>query len=105
MTALTFNSLIEYYAVMPVSAAPHVDTIFSALGDPVRLAIVEHLTVHAFATVNDLAAQFPISLQAVSKHIKVLETAGLVSRGRWLPTSRGKLIGRNIKYPSPMREL
>lgn len=56
-------------------------TTFAALGDPVRRAIVERLVV-ADATVNELAAPFPISLQAVSKHIKVLEAAGLVSRRR-----------------------
>jgi DNA-binding transcriptional ArsR family regulator len=52
---------------------------FAALGDPVRRAIVERL-VDSDATVNELAARFPISLQAVSKHIKVLESAGVVSR-------------------------
>lgn len=52
---------------------------FAALGDPVRRAIVERLAA-GDATVNELAAGFPISLQAVSKHIKVLEAAGVVSR-------------------------
>ncbi len=52
---------------------------FAALGDPVRRAIVERLA-DGDATVNELAAAFPISLQAVSKHIKVLESAGVVSR-------------------------
>lgn len=52
---------------------------FAALGDPVRRSIVERLT-EGDATVNELAARFPISLQAVSKHIKVLEAAGVVSR-------------------------
>lgn len=54
---------------------------FAALGDPVRSAIVARLAA-ADATVSELAAPFPISLQAVSKHIKVLEAAGLVSRRR-----------------------
>ncbi len=54
-------------------------TTFAALGDPVRRAIVERLA-EGDATVNELAARFPISLQAVSKHIKVLESAGVVSR-------------------------
>jgi DNA-binding transcriptional ArsR family regulator len=54
---------------------------FAALGDPVRRAIVERLADDD-ATVNELAALFPISLQAVSKHIKVLEAAGIVSRRR-----------------------
>jgi DNA-binding transcriptional ArsR family regulator len=52
---------------------------FAALGDPVRRAIVEWLA-DGDATVNELAARFPISLQAVSRHIKVLESAGVVSR-------------------------
>ena len=58
-----------------------VTATFSALGDPVRRAIVDRL-VTSDATVNELAALFPISLQAVSKHIKVLEAAGVVSRGK-----------------------
>jgi DNA-binding transcriptional ArsR family regulator len=56
-------------------------TTFAALGDPVRRAIVDRL-VNGDATVNELAALFPISLQAVSKHIKVLEAARVVTRGR-----------------------
>ena len=55
---------------------------FRALGDPVRCAIVQHLSVHGDTAVNDLAALFPISLQAVSKHIKVLHDAGVVSQRR-----------------------
>jgi DNA-binding transcriptional ArsR family regulator len=54
---------------------------FAALGDPIRRAIVGRLAA-GDATVNDLAAPFPISLQAVSKHIQVLEAAGVVSRRR-----------------------
>jgi DNA-binding transcriptional ArsR family regulator len=54
---------------------------FAALGDPVRRAIVDRL-VDGDATVNELSAPFPISLQAVSKHIKVLEAAGIVTRRR-----------------------
>lgn len=54
---------------------------FAALGDPVRRTIVDRLA-DGDATVNDLAALFPISLQAVSKHIQVLEAAGVVSKRR-----------------------
>ncbi len=54
---------------------------FAALGDPVRRSIVDRLA-HGDATVNEIAALFPISLQAVSKHLKVLERAGVVSRRR-----------------------
>jgi DNA-binding transcriptional ArsR family regulator len=61
--------------------SPQLTTTFAALGDPVRSAIVGRL-VDGDATVNELAALFPISLQAVSKHIGVLERAGVVSRRR-----------------------
>ena len=54
---------------------------FSALADPTRREILARLATGE-ATVNELAAPFDISLQAVSKHLKVLEHAGLISRGR-----------------------
>jgi DNA-binding transcriptional ArsR family regulator len=54
---------------------------FAALADPTRRAIVMRLA-QGEATVNELAAPFDISLPAVSRHLKVLETAGLISRGR-----------------------
>jgi DNA-binding transcriptional ArsR family regulator len=54
---------------------------FVALGDPVRRAIIARLS-RGPATVNELAEPFDITLQAVSKHIQVLEQAGLVSRSR-----------------------
>lgn len=59
----------------------------SALADPTRRAIVARLAAGE-ATVNELAAPFDMSLPAVSKHLKVLERAGLISRGRnaqWRP--------------------
>jgi DNA-binding transcriptional ArsR family regulator len=54
---------------------------FFALADPTRRAILERLA-RGEATVNELAEPFPLTLQAVSKHLKVLERAGLVTRGR-----------------------
>ncbi len=57
------------------------NTIFSALADPTRRAIVARLA-SGDATVNQLAAPFAMSQPAISKHIKVLERAGLVSRSR-----------------------
>lgn len=60
---------------------PDVAATFQALGDPTRRAIVDRL-VGGDATVNELARLFPVSLQAISKHIKVLEAAGVVSRRR-----------------------
>lgn len=57
------------------------DRAFAALADPVRRAIVARLS-RSSATVNELAALFPITTQAVSRHIGVLEHAGLVTRTR-----------------------
>jgi DNA-binding transcriptional ArsR family regulator len=54
---------------------------FTALADPTRRQILGRLA-QGEATVNELAKPFPISLQAVSKHLKVLETAGLITRGK-----------------------
>jgi DNA-binding transcriptional ArsR family regulator len=54
---------------------------FHALADPTRRAILGRLA-EGEATVGELAAPFPISAQAVSKHLKVLEEAGLITRGR-----------------------
>jgi DNA-binding transcriptional ArsR family regulator len=53
----------------------------SALADPTRRAILARLA-QGEASVNELAAPFPISQPAISKHLKVLEQAGLISRGR-----------------------
>ena len=64
----------------PASEAD-LDRAFAALADPVRRALIARLSRGA-ATVNELAEPFDISLQAVSKHIQVLEQAGLVSRTR-----------------------
>jgi len=63
-----------------VAADPLTKT-FAALADPTRRAILARLAVGE-ATVNELAAPFSISIQAVSKHLKVLERAGLITRGR-----------------------
>ncbi len=58
-----------------------VDVGFAALADPVRRAIIARLS-RGPATVNEVAEPFEISLQAVSRHIQVLEQAGLVTRTR-----------------------
>jgi DNA-binding transcriptional ArsR family regulator len=60
---------------------------FAALADPTRRAILARLS-EGDATVNEIAAPFEMSLPAVSKHLKVLETAGLITRSRtaqWRP--------------------
>ena len=55
--------------------------VFAALADPTRRDMVARLTA-GDATVGELAAPYDVSVQAVSKHLKVLESAGLVTRGR-----------------------
>lgn len=65
----------------------HLSTTFQALADPTRRAILARLSKGA-ATVNELAAPFSMSLPAISKHLKVLERAQLISRGKeaqWRP--------------------
>ncbi len=57
------------------------DTTFAALADPTRRAILARLA-DGEATVTELAEPFPVSLPAISKHLKVLERAGLITRGR-----------------------
>ena len=65
----------------------HLSATFSALSDPTRRAILARLATGE-TTVTDLAEPFEMSLPAVSKHLKVLERAGLITRGReaqWRP--------------------
>ncbi len=61
--------------------ADQLSRVFAALGDPTRRDIVARLAAQD-ATVGELAAPYDVSLQAVSKHLKVLEDAGLVTRTR-----------------------
>jgi DNA-binding transcriptional ArsR family regulator len=72
------NKVVEYSVD---EADDVVDRGFAALADPVRRALVARLS-RGPATVNELAEPFDISLQAVSRHIQVLEAAGLVTKGR-----------------------
>ncbi len=72
------------------------DAAFSALADPTRRAILERLS-GGEASVTELAEPFQMSLPAVSKHLKVLERAGLITRGRnaqWRPC---RLEGEPLK--------
>ena len=64
-----------------MTAAAHLDATFAALADPTRRAILARLALGE-ASVNELAEPFSMSQPAVSKHLKVLERAGLISRGR-----------------------
>jgi DNA-binding transcriptional ArsR family regulator len=62
--------------------ADELSVTFAALADPTRRAILTRLAEDGEATVNELAKPFAMSLQAISKHLKVLERAGLITRGR-----------------------
>jgi len=62
-------------------APRRLDAIFAALADPTRRAIIARLA-SGQASVNELAQPFAMSQPAISKHLKVLERAGLISRGR-----------------------
>lgn len=66
---------------MTAGPEPGLDGVFSALADPIRRDIVARLAGED-ATVGELAEPYDVSLQAVSKHLNVLEGAGLVTRGR-----------------------
>jgi len=73
-------------------------TTLSALADPTRRVILARLA-QGEATVNEIAAPFAMSLPAVSKHLKVLEAAGLISRGRdaqWRPCRLEPAALRNV---------
>jgi DNA-binding transcriptional ArsR family regulator len=67
--------------IIDPSAEDRLDRAFAALADPVRRRIIARLS-RGSATVNELAEPFEITKQAVSKHIQVLEQAGLVTRSR-----------------------
>lgn len=74
-------------AVMPLTASAQLDRTFAALSHPARRAILSRLT-QGQASVSELARPFSISQPGISKHLKVLERAGLVERGRdaqWRP--------------------
>ena len=70
---------------------------FAALADPTRRAILARLAEGGEATVSELAEPFPISLQAVSSHLKVLERAGLIERGRSAQFRPSRLQGAPLK--------
>lgn len=71
--------------VVPGRSDEDLDLVFGALADATRRSIVERLAAGE-ATVTELAAPFPISLPAISRHLRVLENASLITRsqqGRW----------------------
>jgi DNA-binding transcriptional ArsR family regulator len=69
---------------------------FAALADPTRRAILARL-MEGEATVNELAAPFPMSSQAVGKHLRVLESAGLIERRRSAQLRPSRLRGAALR--------
>lgn len=88
-------------------ATDRLSEIFSALADPTRRAILARLSV-SDATVNELAEPFSISLPAVSRHLKVLERAGLITRSRsaqWRSSSlRAEPLAEVAEWMEPYRQ-
>jgi DNA-binding transcriptional ArsR family regulator len=85
-------------------AADHLSTTFAALADPTRRAILARLAGGA-ATVKELSAPFAMSGPAVSKHLRVLERAGLVARGRQAQWRPRRLEAAPIKEVAQWAEL
>jgi DNA-binding transcriptional ArsR family regulator len=81
-----------------MTTADPISGVFAALADPTRRAILARLA-RGEATVNELAAPFPISMQAISKHLNVLERAGLIARTREAQWRRCRI------EPAPLRDV
>jgi DNA-binding transcriptional ArsR family regulator len=79
-----------------MSAADPLSATFAALADPTRRALLERLRAGE-ATVTELAQPFSITVQAVSKHLRVLERAGLVERGRAAQLRPSRLRGEPLR--------
>lgn len=80
--------------------ADQLSTTFAALADPTRRAILARLS-EGPATVKEIAAPFPLSGPAISKHLRVLERAGLITRGReaqWRPCTLSAAPIREVSH-------
>jgi DNA-binding transcriptional ArsR family regulator len=88
---------------MQSHAANPIDSAFFALSDPTRRAILARLA-RGDATVTELARPFTMSQPAISKHLKVLERAGLISRGREAQTRPCRLEGKRLKEATDWME-
>ena len=78
--------------MLNIVTSDQLDHTFAALADPTRRSILGRLS-EGEASVGELAEPFPISVQAVSRHLKVLEQAGLISRGRRAQLRPARLEG------------
>ena len=85
---------------MNTTTADPLSITFAALADPTRRAIIRRLAEGGEATVTELAEPFPVSVQAISKHLRVLERAGLISRARTAQLRPSRLEGASLKLAS-----
>lgn len=86
--AAILNQMVDQPNGLENAREDHLSLTFAALADPTRRAILARLA-GGEASVNELAEPFAMSVQAVSKHLKILERAGLIKRGReaqWRPS-------------------
>ncbi len=81
------------------SATEELSLVFAAIADPTRRAMLDHLR-SGEATLNELALPFEMSIQGVSQHLKVLERAGLVTRGRIAQTRPARLSSAGLREAS-----
>ncbi len=79
--------------------ADELSSVFAALADPTRRAMLDRLR-SGEATLNELAVPFEMSVQGVSQHLKVLERAGLVTRGRVAQTRPARLSSGGLQAAS-----
>ena len=85
------------------SQASHLDATFAALADPTRRAILAKLALGQ-ASVSELAEPFEMTQPAISKHLKVLERAGLISRERDAQRRPSRLVARPLAEASEWLE-
>lgn len=86
----------EYDNQVVMNATTQLDSTFAALGDATRRAIL-HRLAEGDASVTELAEPFSMSQPAISKHLRVLERAGLVARGRGGHRRSCRLVGKPLK--------
>jgi DNA-binding transcriptional ArsR family regulator len=108
LTVIARLCIIAWLYNLMVMHAEHLDATFAALADPTRRAILARLA-SGEASVTELAKPFAMSQPAISKHLKVLERAGLISRGRDAQRRPRRLepkpIGQAIDWMERCREI
>lgn len=96
MTRTAFLYIIEWLCnLLVMIASSQLDTTFAALADPTRRAILARLA-EGEATVTELAEPFAMSQPAISKHLKVLERAGLISSGQDAQRRPRRLVAKPL---------